>query len=142
MFAAIRREAEEYWRRYCGAVICRDRGDGRLYWNRHSRNTLVTITGKALPGRRCLRDQLCSRLNGKRSTAMLASSFPSTAASLQSLRARMQVELMEAIAGARQTMARSRALLAEADAILAKERLPLIAPQLLASILAVEEIAP
>ena len=73
---------------------------------------------------------------------MVESSFPSTAASLRSLRARMHLELMEAITGARQTLARSRVLLVEADAVLARERLPLIATPLSASILPVEETAP
>ena len=72
---------------------------------------------------------------------MLKSSIPSTAASMESARTRMHLELVEVIAAARQTVARSRALLAEADAILAREKLPLIKP-LLPSALFADEITP
>jgi ABC-type Fe3+/spermidine/putrescine transport system ATPase subunit len=45
---------------------------------------------------------------------------------IQSERLRMRAELMQLIAGARQTIARSRALLTEVDALLANEKLPLL----------------
>lgn len=72
---------------------------------------------------------------------MRDSPFSSTAASMQSVRSRMHLELVEVIAATRQTMVRSRALLAEADAVLAREKLPLIVP-LLPSALFADEITP
>ena len=72
---------------------------------------------------------------------MRDSSFPSTAASTQSARSRMHLELVEVIAAARHTIARSRALLAEADTVLAREKLPLIVP-LLPSASVADEITP
>ena len=49
---------------------------------------------------------------------------------LQRERLRMRAEFEEVIAGARQTIAQSQALLVEADAILAKEQTSGITPQL------------
>jgi hypothetical protein len=48
------------------------------------------------------------------------------AAVMRSERLRMQAELVEVIAGTRQTINQSRALLAEADGVLAREKLPLL----------------
>jgi hypothetical protein len=45
---------------------------------------------------------------------------------MQDQRLRMRMELVEVIANARDTIARSWLLLAEADAILAREKLPLL----------------
>jgi len=42
----------------------------------------------------------------------------------------LHTELTDVIVGARRTVARSRALLAEVDAVLAREKLPLLAPQI------------
>jgi hypothetical protein len=57
---------------------------------------------------------------------MLASRFqptdPNTVAVLHSERLRRRVELMELIAGTRQAIAQSQALLVQADAILANEK--------------------
>jgi len=53
-----------------------------------------------------------------------------TVAALQSDRVRLRGELKEVIVGAQRTVARSRALLAEIDAVLARERLPLPGPQI------------
>ncbi len=50
-----------------------------------------------------------------------------SAATMQRERLRMYAELAEVITGARQTLARSRALLAEVDVILARHKLPLLA---------------
>jgi hypothetical protein len=47
-------------------------------------------------------------------------------AAMQSERIRMRAELMEVTVAAQRTMARSRALLAEVDAVLAREKLPLV----------------
>jgi hypothetical protein len=55
-----------------------------------------------------------------------------SAAVMFSERLRVRAELLELIIGTRQTMAQSWALLAEADAILAREKLPLVAPMVLA----------
>lgn len=67
---------------------------------------------------------------------MLKDTFPHavhrSAATMQLERQRMHVELSEVIAGVRRTIIRSRALLAQADAVIAREKLPLIAPHLLA----------
>jgi hypothetical protein len=49
-----------------------------------------------------------------------------SAADMQDQRLRMRMELVEVIANARDTIARSWLLLAEADAILAREKLPLL----------------
>ncbi len=54
------------------------------------------------------------------------------AAAMQRERLRMYAELAEMIAGAKRTMARSRALLAEVDAVLAREKLPLVTQQVAA----------
>jgi len=48
---------------------------------------------------------------------------------MRSERLRQRAELVEVIAGTKQTLARSRALLAEVDAILAREKSILSAPQ-------------
>jgi hypothetical protein len=53
-----------------------------------------------------------------------------TVAAMQSERLRMQAELVEVIAAARRTVARSRALLAEVDDVLAKEKSPVAMPQI------------
>ncbi len=50
-----------------------------------------------------------------------------SAASMQRERLRLYAELAEIIAGAKQTIAHSRALLAEVDVILARHKLPLLA---------------
>jgi hypothetical protein len=47
------------------------------------------------------------------------------AAAMASDRLRMQADLVEVIAGAQRTLAQSRALLTEVEAILAREKLPL-----------------
>ena len=47
-----------------------------------------------------------------------------TVAAMQKDRLRIRVELMELIAGTRQTIAESQALLIRADTILANEKLP------------------
>jgi hypothetical protein len=52
-----------------------------------------------------------------------------TAAAMQSERVRMRAELTEVIVAAQRTVARSRALLIEVEAVLAREKLPLVAPQ-------------
>jgi hypothetical protein len=49
-----------------------------------------------------------------------------TIAKMQSERLRMRAELVEVIANARDTIARSWLLLAEADAMLAREKSPLL----------------
>ena len=49
-----------------------------------------------------------------------------SAADVRDQRLRMRMELTEVIANARDTIARSWLLLAEADAILAREKLPLL----------------
>lgn len=49
-----------------------------------------------------------------------------SATDMQNQRLRMRMELVEVIANARETIDRSWLLLAEADAILAKEKLPLL----------------
>jgi hypothetical protein len=46
---------------------------------------------------------------------------------MRSERLRMRADLVEMIAGAKLTITRSRALLATADAILNREKLPLVA---------------
>lgn len=56
-----------------------------------------------------------------------------SAAAMQSERLRMRAELLEVIVGARRTMAQSRALLIEVEAVLAREKLPLVAPEILAT---------
>ena len=53
-------------------------------------------------------------------------SADSTIAAMASDRLRIQTDLVEAIAGAQRTLAQSRALLTEVDAILAREKLPLL----------------
>jgi hypothetical protein len=53
-----------------------------------------------------------------------------TVAAMQSEKLRMRAELVEVIAAAQRTVARSRALLAEVDAVLAKERSPLVTPEI------------
>ena len=65
---------------------------------------------------------------------MAGSPFPacdpnSAAEVMCSERLRVQAELVEVMAGARQTISQSRALLAEADVILARGKLPLIRRQ-------------
>lgn len=50
-----------------------------------------------------------------------------SAAVMRSERLRMRADLVEMIAGAKLTITRSRALLATADAILNREKLPLVA---------------
>jgi hypothetical protein len=52
-----------------------------------------------------------------------------SATAMQSERLRMRAELVETITAARRTVARSRALLAEADVILGREKFPLLVPQ-------------
>jgi len=53
-----------------------------------------------------------------------------TVATMQSERMRMRAELTEVVVAAQRTVARSRALLAEVDAVLAREKLPLLTPQI------------
>jgi hypothetical protein len=57
----------------------------------------------------------------------------SGAAVMRSERLRVQAELIEVMAGTRQTITQSRALLAEADVVLARGKLPLIKLQARAS---------
>jgi hypothetical protein len=52
-----------------------------------------------------------------------------TAAAMQRERMRMRAELTEVIVAAQRTVARSRALLVEVEAVLAREKLPLVTPQ-------------
>lgn len=52
-------------------------------------------------------------------------------AAVASDRLRIQAELVEVIAGAQRTLAQSRALLTEVDAILAREKLPLLTARIL-----------
>jgi hypothetical protein len=54
-----------------------------------------------------------------------------TAAAMQRERVRMRAELTEVIVAAQRTVARSRALLVEVEAVLAREKLPLVALQVL-----------
>ena len=51
-----------------------------------------------------------------------------TVAVMRSERLRMRMELGEMVAGAKLTISQSRALLAEVDAILAREKLPIVPP--------------
>jgi hypothetical protein len=53
-----------------------------------------------------------------------------TVAAMQSEKLRMRAELVEVIAAAQRTVARSRALLAEVDAVLAKDKLLLVTPEI------------
>ncbi len=53
-----------------------------------------------------------------------------SAATMQRERLRIYAELAEVIAGAKRTIAHSRALLAEVDTVLAKAKLPLLAEHL------------
>ena len=50
-------------------------------------------------------------------------------AAMQRERMRMRAELTEVIVAAQRTVARSRALLVEVEAVLAREKLPLVTPQ-------------
>jgi len=50
-------------------------------------------------------------------------------AAMHSERMRMRAEVMEVMVAAKRTVAQSRALLAEVDAVLAREKLPLVMPQ-------------
>jgi hypothetical protein len=58
--------------------------------------------------------------------ALLQPNDGKTVAAMQSERMRMRAELMEVILAARRTVARSRVLLAEIDAVLDREKLPLL----------------
>jgi hypothetical protein len=53
----------------------------------------------------------------------------SAAALMRSERLRVQAELIEVMAGTRETITQSRALLTEADVVLARGKLPLIGRQ-------------
>ncbi len=55
-----------------------------------------------------------------------------SAATMQRERLRLYAELAEIIAGAKQTIAHSRALLAEVDVVLAREKLPLVSQHVVA----------
>ncbi len=54
-----------------------------------------------------------------------------SAAAMQRERLRLYADLAEIIAGAKRTVAHSRALLAEVDAVLAREKLPLVTHHIL-----------
>lgn len=62
--------------------------------------------------------------------SILPPADPKSAATMQLERNQMRADLIELMAGARRTMIRSRVLIGQADAILARGKSPLIAPHI------------
>jgi hypothetical protein len=84
------------------------------------------------PAPRWLRDRLapaCQRPKEHTATREIPLQSVESVTAMQSERLRMRAELLETIAAAQRTVARSRALLAQADVIPGREKFPLLVPR-------------